>query len=55
MSGLGGKADLICSAGAFPPLTDIVEKVTAKKLWNRNTQRSNQAEWILESTLRAKA
>jgi hypothetical protein len=33
-------------------MTDAVEKVTAKTLGNRNTQQSNQAKCILESTLR---
>jgi hypothetical protein len=34
------------------PLTDIVAKVAAPKLWNRNLKRSNRAAWIFESTLR---
>jgi hypothetical protein len=33
-------------------MTDIVEKVSAKKLWNENLKRTNPGEWILESTLR---
>jgi hypothetical protein len=33
-------------------LADIVAKVAAPKLWNRNLKRSNRAAWIFESTLR---
>src|SRR5262249_30341567 len=36
-------------------MTDAVEKVTVRKLWNRKTQQSNREEWFLESTLRAGA
>jgi hypothetical protein len=28
-------------------MVDTVEKVAADKLWNMNTQQSNQGEWIL--------
>jgi hypothetical protein len=28
-------------------MTDTVEKVAVDKLWNMNTQQSNQGEWIL--------
>jgi len=46
------KADEICSARVLLLMTDIVEKVSAKKLWNHNLKRTNPGEWILESTLR---
>jgi len=36
----------------FPQWVDIVEKVSAKKLWNQNLKRTNPGEWIIESTLR---
>jgi putative ABC transport system substrate-binding protein len=36
-------------------MTDAVEKVTARRLWNRKTQQSNREEWFRESTLRSGA
>ncbi len=36
-------------------LADFVAKVTAEKLYNKNTQQSNRSELILESTLRIDA
>jgi hypothetical protein len=55
MSGLppisGATADI-----AAPPLSaDIVAKVTAGNLENRNAQQSNRDEWIFESALRMRA
>jgi hypothetical protein len=38
-----------------PVLADFVAKVTAEKLYNKNTQQSNRSELILESTLRIDA
>jgi len=36
-------------------LADIVAKVTAGNLKNRNAQQSNRDEWIFESALRMRA
>jgi hypothetical protein len=50
-----GKSGKDLDVSLHPLLTDAVEKVTAEKLWNKNTQQSNPREWILESTLRTGA
>jgi hypothetical protein len=39
-------------AGDLTEMTDTVEKVSAKKLWNWNLKRSNPGKWIFESRLR---
>jgi len=39
MSGFGGEAEILCSTRALPVLTDAVEKVSEKKLWNSNLKR----------------
>jgi len=51
-SAQGGRADRRAECLL---LADTVEKVTAEKLWNKNTQQSNRGEWIFESTLRVNA
>jgi len=35
-------------AGDLTEMTDTVEKVSAKKLWNWNLKRSNPGKWIFE-------
>jgi hypothetical protein len=47
MSAFGGEAQIFCSLSALPVVTDAVEKVSAKKLWNSNLKRWNPANRFL--------